>query len=92
MNIPDRLRGFGIEHTLKVVEHTISNFSFIQAKDDVGFRNVVKRDISRRLADEVYKVAVFSHMIDHEADQTKVIGRVVVMTTDQLKKLIEAAR
>lgn len=92
MNLPDRLRGLGIESTIKVIEHTICNFSFIQATSDVGFRDSVKRDISRRLADEVYKVAMFSHILDYEADQTKVIGRVVVMSTDQLKKLIEAAR
>lgn len=91
-NLPPRLRGMEIDRTLKTVTYDISESMYYKSGNDPAFKDMVKRDISRMLADEVYKVTKFTQMKDPAMQNTRVFGRVVMMTEDQLKKLIQAAR
>ena len=91
-NLPDRLRGLDIDRWLKKVDYTISETLYAQSGNDLEFRDRVKRDLSQMLAEEVYKVTKFTQVRDPNTFDTKVIGRVVIMTEDHLNKLIRAAR
>lgn len=91
-NLPDRLRGLGIEHALKTVTVDIGDHLYDQFKDDSVFRDQIKINLSRMISEEVVKVTKFTQIKDPSTFNTKVIGRVVIMTEDQLKKLIAACR
>ena len=91
-NLPPRLRGMDIDRTLKTVNYVISDALYAQSGNDPSFRNMVKMDLSRLIAEEVFKVTKFTQIKDPYTFDTKVIGRVVIMTEDQLNKLIQAAR
>lgn len=91
-NLPDRLRGMQIDQCLKTVYHTIDEVLFNQMGNDQSFRNSIKKTISDHIAEEVFKITPFTHIREPIMGQVKVIGRVVIMTEDQLNKLIQMVR
>jgi hypothetical protein len=90
-NVPDRLKGLGVEKSLKTVNYVIDSAQYIQHGNDHSFRNDVKNNISRLIAEEVVKIAKFTMIDDPHTHDVTVIGRIVVMTEDQLNSLISAA-
>jgi hypothetical protein len=90
-NVPDRLKGLHIEQSLKTIKYVIDSAHYVQVGSDATFRDNVKNNISRLIADEVVKTAKFTMIDDPHTHDVTVIGRVVIMTEDQLNSLISAA-
>lgn len=88
-NLPSKLQGLDIPRTLKVVNRIISDRVFELASD--SFKDQIKKEMCMWIADEVYKVMKFTRIEDHTSCNHTIIGRVVIMTEDQLNKLIQAA-
>lgn len=91
-NLPPRLRGMEIDRCLKTVNYEISDALRVQTRSESEFKDMVKRKISHMLVEDVYEATTFTQVADPTTFNTKVIGRVVVMSVDQLNKLIQAAR
>lgn len=88
----DRLRGLSIEHTLKTATYEISDYAYASVGSDEAFKDSIRHRLSSELAEEAMKVAKFTQIRDPINQSVRVIARVVIMTEDQLKKLISAVR
>lgn len=91
-NLPDCLRGMNIEASLKTITHDIDAFMYNQHGSDQAFKDNIKRQMCAQLADAAYGETTFTQIKDPIMDTIKVRGRVVIMTIDQLNKLIQRVR
>ena len=91
-DLPNRLRGMELDRTLKTATYTVSDWVYAQHGNDASFRDSVKRSLADELASEAVRIARFTQTREPQTGDVKVIARVVIMTEDQLKKLIQAAR
>lgn len=91
-NLPDRLRGMRIEDSLKTIDYRVAEYIYQDSHTDPNWRDAIKRQMSAQMAEVVMKTAVFTQASDPIMGQIKIIGRVVIMTEDQLNKLIQRVR
>lgn len=92
VEVPERLRGLGIERALKTVTCTYSNILHFQSGSDQEFRDNVKRGLALQLSKELITTMTFTHLAEPYHNDITVFGRVVILTPSQFQKLIDAAR
>jgi len=88
-DLPDRLRGSGLEGTQRVVYLRIrDNIS----TNDPSYKDQVKHKMTQQIAESIFPDIKFTQVRDEHDETIKVIGRIYVLTEDQMKKLINMSR